>query len=129
MFAPVAPLQGAVSKVRGQVDTAEDLAHQATRTHEQAERDGDEVPEDLDADQAGHVLDEEYRPLMEPNDDNDDDDDGRAPASRKRRGSKGVDAEGGTFKTRKLEVYLTKGAFFVREPFPLPARSVASRSS
>ncbi|GAA5880736.1 hypothetical protein JCM16303_004332 [Sporobolomyces ruberrimus] len=108
MFAPVGPLKDAVSKVKGEVHTAEDLAHQATRSHEQAERDGDEVPEDMDAQEAEHVLEEEYRPLMA--DDNDSED---GPASRKRRGSNGKDVEGGTFKTRALEVYLTKGAFFI----------------
>jgi hypothetical protein len=108
MFAPVGPLKNAASKVKGEVHTAEDLAHQAVRTHEQAEEEGYEQPEDMDADQAEHLLDEEYRPLM------DDDEEGSADRStRKRRGSKGKDAEGGTFKTRKLEVFLTKGAFFV----------------
>ncbi|GAA5892877.1 nucleoside transmembrane transporter FUN26 [Sporobolomyces salmoneus] len=108
MFAPVGPLKNAVSKVKGEIHVAEDLAHQATRSHDQAEEDGDEVPEDMDADEAEHVLDEEYRPLME-----DDDNDGEGRRRRKRRDSKGRDAEGGTIKTRKLEVFLTKGAFFI----------------
>ncbi|GAA5993590.1 hypothetical protein JCM5350_008367 [Sporobolomyces pararoseus] len=108
MFAPVAPLQNAVSKVKGDLHTAEDLHHQATRTHEQAEEEGDEVPEDLDADEAGHVVDEEYRPLME-----DDSSEEEGHSRRDRRGSKSRDAEGGTLRTRKLEVLLTKGAFFI----------------
>lgn len=130
MFAPVGPLKDAVSKVKGEVHTAEDLAHQATRSPEQAERDGDEVPEDMDAEEAEHVLEEEYRPLMADDDDGED-----GPASRKRRGSNGKDVEGGTFKTRALEVYLTKGAFFVspenlssRFPFDAEFRLVPART-
>jgi hypothetical protein len=114
MFAPVGPLKNAVSKVKGEVHTAGDLAHQATRTHDQAEQEGNGVPEDLDADEAEHVLDEEYRPLMADDDDDDGDEGGNSrPSNGKRRDSKRRDAEGGTLKTRKLEVYLTKGAFFV----------------
>ena len=117
MFAPAAPLAKAVSKVRGDVETAEDLAHQATRTHEQTEEDGYEAPEDLDADEAGQLVDEEYRPLM-----GDDDEEGGSsrPSNGQRRDSKARDAEGSTLRTRKLEVWITKLAFFVSSSlFPL----------
>ncbi|GAA6060265.1 hypothetical protein JCM10212_003965 [Sporobolomyces blumeae] len=122
MFAPAAPLARAVSKVRTSADrtrdavvdevhVAEDLAHQATRSNDQAEDEGDRVPEDFDADQAGELVDDEYRPLM----DGDDGDDQSHPKKhKKRKGSpRGKDAEGGTVQTRQLEVWLTKGFFFI----------------
>ncbi|GAA5852551.1 hypothetical protein JCM5353_002900 [Sporobolomyces roseus] len=110
MFAPAAPLAKAVSKVKGEVETAEDLAHQATRTHEQTEEDGYEAPEDLDAEQAGHLVDEEYRPLMG---DDEEAGNGSRPSHGQRRDSKARDTEGSTLRTRKLEVWITKIAFFV----------------
>ncbi|GAA5927602.1 nucleoside transmembrane transporter FUN26 [Sporobolomyces koalae] len=112
MFAPVGPLKNAAAKVKGDVHTAGELAHQAVRSADDADDEGYQVPEDLDADEAARELDNEYRPLMA--DDDSDHERERDHSPRKRStSSKSRDAEGGTLETRKLEVWITKGAFFI----------------
>ncbi|GAA5918501.1 hypothetical protein JCM1841_003270 [Sporobolomyces salmonicolor] len=132
MFAPGAPLARAVSraresisKTRGavveEIQTAESLMDEATRTPEQAEEAGEELPEDLDASEAEERLDDEYRPLMDDADRAEDTAEGgsRSADQRTRKGLKtpkgdsGADAEGGNTKVRKLEVWLAQGIFFV----------------
>ncbi|GAA5891685.1 hypothetical protein JCM5296_005511 [Sporobolomyces johnsonii] len=132
MFAPGAPLARAVSRAReslsqtreavaDEIQTAESLMNEATRTPEQAAEAGEELPEDLDASEAEERLDEEYRPLMDDADGDEHRAEGgsRSQNQRKREGRKtpngagGADAEGGTKKMRKLEVWLAQGIFFV----------------
>ncbi|GAA5871302.1 hypothetical protein JCM1840_004407 [Sporobolomyces johnsonii] len=132
MFAPGAPLARAVSRAReslsqtreavaDEIQTAESLMNDATRTPEQAAEAGEELPEDLEASEAEERLDEEYRPLMDDADGDEHRAEGgsRSQSQRTRQGRKtpngagGVDAEGGTKKMRKLEVWLAQGIFFV----------------
>lgn len=140
MFAPVAPLARAVAKakrqyratkrqVRQEVDVAQQLYQDATQSPEDAHREGEPVPEEMDPDDAGELVEDEYRPLMN--------DEQRGKTGRRRGGAEdddGLGASGGsgsdeedrgghawtyregdgpTTKARKLEVWLAQGIFFV----------------
>ncbi|GAA5992691.1 hypothetical protein JCM10908_006882 [Rhodotorula pacifica] len=138
MFAPAAPLARAVDKakrhyratqrqVRDEVDVAQRLYHDAIESPEERHRDGEPVPEEMNADEAGEVLEDEYRPLMsdelqqrrrkggqrgdesDSHDDEEEDDDeeqgGHAWTYR--------NGDGPATKARKLEVWLAQGIFFI----------------
>ncbi|GAA5989365.1 hypothetical protein JCM11641_004200 [Rhodosporidiobolus odoratus] len=99
-------LEEARDHIREELTTAEQLAHQARRTGEEAEQEGDELPEELDASEAERALDDEYRPLME-------DESGAEDGGQKRRRSRTRDSgEGRQLKVRKLEVWLAYLIFF-----------------
>lgn len=147
MFAPAAPLARAVDKakrqyrqtrrrVRDEVDVAQQLYQDATLSPQEAHREGEPVPEEMDAEEAAEVVDDEYRPLMSddhhqqqrgaktPNDrqrgdesdsqEDEDDDQGGGHAWSYR------DGDGAATKARKLEVWLAQGIFFVRRPLSFP---------
>lgn len=149
MFAPAAPLARAVDKakrqyrqtrrrVRDEVDVARDLYQEATLSPQEAHREGEPVPEEMDAEEAAELVDDEYRPLMSddhqqqqrgaktPNNrqrgdesdsqEDEDDDQGGGHAWTYRNG------DGAATKARKLEVWLAQGIFFVRTAlfFPPP---------
>ncbi|BGP23736.1 hypothetical protein JCM10295v2_002637 [Rhodotorula toruloides] len=120
MFAPAAPLARAVSKARSAAhQTASEIQsdlHVAERLHAEAthpEDEGQEVPEDLDADEAEEVIEDEYRPLM----DGEEGEEGHGGSRANGKGTKGKrqrwDEEGGETKVRKFEVWLAQLIFFI----------------
>ena len=142
MFAPAAPLARAVDKakrqyrqtrrrVRDEVDVARDLYQEATLCPQEAHREGEPVPEEMDAEEAAEVVDDEYRPLMSddhqqqqrgaktPNDRRrgDDDDDDEADDQGGAHAWSYRDGDGAATKARKFEVWLAQGIFFVRASF------------
>lgn len=110
------PVGAAAAKVRASVEhsrdrihselhTAEELVAEARRTEEEADQAGEEIPEELNAQEAEEVIDEEYRPLM-------DDGEAEEGQGRSKRSGKGG-LEGSKVKVRKLEVWIAYLAFFV----------------
>ncbi|GAA5966251.1 hypothetical protein JCM8115_006426 [Rhodotorula mucilaginosa] len=136
MFAPAAPLARAVDKakrqyrqtrrrVRDEVDVARDLYQEATLSPQEAHREGEPVPEEMDAEEAAEVVDDEYRPLM--SDDHQQQQRGAKTPNNRQRGADNGDEEedqgghawtyrdgdGAATKARKLEVWLAQGIFFI----------------
>lgn len=132
MFAPAAPLARAVSKARTAAShTASEIQddlHAAEQLYAEAthpEDEGQGVPEELDADEAEEVIEDEYRPLM----DGEGEQDGEGQRGENGANGKGTknrrkrwDEEGGEAKVRKFEVWLTQLIFFVRPPSPRSIR-------
>ncbi|GAA5874876.1 hypothetical protein JCM3774_006553 [Rhodotorula dairenensis] len=135
MFAPAAPLARAVAKakrqyratkrhVRQEVDVAQQLYQDATQSPEDAHREGEPVPEEMDPDEAGDLVEDEYRPLMSDEQRGGkagrrgahDDDDGGSGSDEDDQGGHAWtyrDGDGAATKARKLEVWLAQGIFFV----------------
>lgn len=145
MFAPAAPLARAVDnakrkyrqtrrRVCDEVDVAQQLYEDATLSPQEAHRDGEPVPEEMDAEEAAEIVNDEYRPLMSddrqqrgaktPNNRQGDDD--RDAREDEEEGDQGGhawtyrDGDGAATKARKLEVWLAQGIFFVRRSSCLP---------
>ncbi|GAA5821874.1 hypothetical protein JCM11251_004754 [Rhodosporidiobolus azoricus] len=120
MFAPSAPLtraaqhareavQGTRERISEDLITAEALMERARRTGEEAEQDGEELPEEMRPQEAEEMVDEEYRPLME--DDSGADHDGPSKSGKKIRTRNGGESD--EIKVRKLEVWLAYLIFFI----------------
>lgn len=147
MFAPAAPLARAVDKakrqyrqtrrrVRDEVDVAQQLYEEATLSPQEAHREGEPVPEEMDADEAAEMVDDEYRPLMSddqqqrgaknPNNRQRGDSDSQVHDDEEEEEDQGGhawsyrDGDGPATKARKLEVWLAQGIFFVRTAFFFP---------
>lgn len=138
MFAPAAPLARAVDtakrqyrqtrrRVRDEVDVAHQLYEDATLSPQEAHQEGEPVPEEMDAEEAAEIVDDEYRPLMSddhqqrgaktPSRQGDDDRDAREDEEDDHQGGHAWtyrDGDGAATKARKLEVWLAQGIFFVR---------------
>ncbi|BGP61543.1 hypothetical protein NBRC10512_006748 [Rhodotorula toruloides] len=119
MFAPAAPLARAVSKARTAASQTaseiQDDIHVAERLYAQAthpEDEGQEVPEELDADEAEEVIEDEYRPLMD-GEEGEEGRDGEAGGKAAKGKRKRWDEEGGETKVRKFEVWLAQLIFFI----------------